>query len=1050
MSHRPFYPSRGGRQPQPRPASVASHSEDAQPSEVLNKRAGVPQIMSNAPVRQRDNGWAMRGRARGRGASPSERGRDAGPRGRGRGASPSPRGRGRGFAPSSTANTRLPSMAAAAYSAQTGTPSAPMSPPSSQNGERLMTIGEVWLSQNTLSRRPPTPPASQSSHSPSRSPPKPTTNLQSIATPSAHQVTVSGSTSNLEASPSADDNGAREISPQLVYPPFTPETTPSLTATSLYTSPSGLSEEEKAAKRKASLELIRAEAAKRRKLASNFGNYGASALPSSATSSTLVKEETTDLVPVPPASRSLPPSPHSIRVKEEPALQVVPPIPLQPQASTHVKLEPGNSDVLSRVPSPPPAPTPAPQEASVAIKSDPDPLFGPSDLAVDDPMSAQCERPLVTSGSIRVHPIPEWCSKRVKNWNQNRKAWAKSEVSKVKKGKHIECPRVLFRDDGLIIDWTSSMPVYSDTLLPATPEPQSSRDPDEPMPLTTQPHLHDLTSPAPADPQPHASSSRPPQPRESSFSPPPQHAPHRLHLPRSSGALPSPAPSGTSSSPFTLSQTPSVPGGSDTQGRSRSRMSLGQLHAVVRARKRVIVIDDSEEEAVEGSRQVETAKMQDVARSGSKAESPPEVQESVQNVTEPPIGQASQPAEHAPEDPSVITIASASMHTLGAQDLNDTAESGPFVSEPTVQDSVSMLGPQAAPPTSETAADSTVAELTDGSNNLPSTVPQGLPLGNASREDILEIENNPVPAMTCLEPVVTELTGSNSRSKSSDVRSRNAHDDGASEQVCSPTSKQTDRERSPGDANLLIHEPTSHAPSAVASSRSTDLSDIGGSCSLLVALREVASTSMMSESSAGEVSTSPETPMSDADSARAKGTVGDLPLEILHLAEEFITRSALASAYAGNAMFSYRVHSSSQHTPSKYPPFAPVEGSRDPLGPNSLANLHTSRLDIISTLLYLHDSYKFIADDNAVDMSYDTTCIRMESGGESDGGDIVLIACDTKLSYCGTQERRTGEGEVAIDMTFALRRKNWDGEDRSTDGLWPLVVVSHQMTIIEI
>ncbi|KAH7927909.1 hypothetical protein BV22DRAFT_1193208 [Leucogyrophana mollusca] len=81
------------------------------------------------------------------------------------------------------------------------------------------------------------------------------------------------------------------------------------------------------------------------------------------------------------------------------------------------------------------------------------------------PAPTTAPRQLVTSGVKRYAPYPQNCLKSCPDYRKNRAAWAAAHYRELK-CLNIQKERVLFRDDGLIIDWRSSIPVWSDTLKP--------------------------------------------------------------------------------------------------------------------------------------------------------------------------------------------------------------------------------------------------------------------------------------------------------------------------------------------------------------------------------------------------------------------------------------------------------------------------------------------------------------------------------------------------------------------------------------------------------
>ncbi|EED81886.1 predicted protein [Postia placenta Mad-698-R] len=89
---------------------------------------------------------------------------------------------------------------------------------------------------------------------------------------------------------------------------------------------------------------------------------------------------------------------------------------------------------------------------------------------------------VTTEGSIRFAPLPEHCRKAHAQYIANRKVWVNQEVKKLKQiNPSIRAVRVLTRDDGMVIDWRSSVPVMSDTLLSAN----KGQDPPPSRPSAT-------------------------------------------------------------------------------------------------------------------------------------------------------------------------------------------------------------------------------------------------------------------------------------------------------------------------------------------------------------------------------------------------------------------------------------------------------------------------------------------------------------------------------------------------------------------------------------
>ncbi|KAF7289960.1 NTF2 domain-containing protein [Mycena indigotica] len=69
-----------------------------------------------------------------------------------------------------------------------------------------------------------------------------------------------------------------------------------------------------------------------------------------------------------------------------------------------------------------------------------------------------------TSGSKRFFPVPQDCTRLNPNYVANRRNWAQRECVGLRElGLHIT--KYFFRDDGMVIEWTSKEEVWLDTLL---------------------------------------------------------------------------------------------------------------------------------------------------------------------------------------------------------------------------------------------------------------------------------------------------------------------------------------------------------------------------------------------------------------------------------------------------------------------------------------------------------------------------------------------------------------------------------------------------------
>ncbi|KAH0833282.1 hypothetical protein J3R83DRAFT_12347 [Lanmaoa asiatica] len=102
----------------------------------------------------------------------------------------------------------------------------------------------------------------------------------------------------------------------------------------------------------------------------------------------------------------------------------------------------------------------------------PSPLLNPSSIL--PPSQVKCERSssplsverrLVTSGTKRFAPVPNDCLPSCTRYKHNRSEWV-ARCAKELEALNLTSERKLIRDDGLIIDWKSDVPVWSDTLKP--------------------------------------------------------------------------------------------------------------------------------------------------------------------------------------------------------------------------------------------------------------------------------------------------------------------------------------------------------------------------------------------------------------------------------------------------------------------------------------------------------------------------------------------------------------------------------------------------------
>ncbi|KAI6133561.1 hypothetical protein EDD17DRAFT_178515 [Pisolithus thermaeus] len=77
-------------------------------------------------------------------------------------------------------------------------------------------------------------------------------------------------------------------------------------------------------------------------------------------------------------------------------------------------------------------------------------------------------RQLATSGAKRFSPLPKNCQPSCPQYKHNRKEWVVSCVKELR-ALGLKVERTMIRDDGLVIDWSSPIPVWADTLEPNTP-----------------------------------------------------------------------------------------------------------------------------------------------------------------------------------------------------------------------------------------------------------------------------------------------------------------------------------------------------------------------------------------------------------------------------------------------------------------------------------------------------------------------------------------------------------------------------------------------------
>ncbi|EGN99149.1 hypothetical protein SERLA73DRAFT_181982 [Serpula lacrymans var. lacrymans S7.3] len=143
-------------------------------------------------------------------------------------------------------------------------------------------------------------------------------------------------------------------------------------------------------------------------------------------------------------------------------------------------------------------------------------------------------------------------------------------------------------------------------------------------------------------------------------------------------------------------------------------------------------------------------------------------------------------------------------------------------------------------------------------------------------------------------------------------------------------------------------------------------------------------------------------------------------------------RSSLAPAYSRNAFFSYQFHVSQPgHSPLTRTSFVPDSGSRIPA--KGAHNIKQGRLEIMSALLSM-GKHKFCTSGPS-HVQFDVKYL----------GEVgVLVVCNGELMDPLEQHQK-----IFLSQSFLLRKKDEDEEDRVSEEVWPLVAVSHQMTIRE-
>ncbi|KAL1745178.1 hypothetical protein HDZ31DRAFT_36970 [Schizophyllum fasciatum] len=81
----------------------------------------------------------------------------------------------------------------------------------------------------------------------------------------------------------------------------------------------------------------------------------------------------------------------------------------------------------------------------------------------------------VMSGTIRFHPLPHKCTHADPNYKVNRSYWARDQwKGALARNPNLKKGNAIIRDDGLAIDWSSPVPVWSDTLVSVADDPRDA------------------------------------------------------------------------------------------------------------------------------------------------------------------------------------------------------------------------------------------------------------------------------------------------------------------------------------------------------------------------------------------------------------------------------------------------------------------------------------------------------------------------------------------------------------------------------------------------
>ncbi|KAK7046774.1 hypothetical protein R3P38DRAFT_2875782 [Favolaschia claudopus] len=215
---------------------------------------------------------------------------------------------------------------------------------------------------------------------------------------------------------------------------------------------------------------------------SGYGRRGhVSALELGTTASTTSSVSHRSAYPIPPSTvppvlylSSPPPPPIASRTLNSPP-------PSKRRRVDVVKIEPEEPPIHSIHPPTPPFPPPT------QIKEEP---------RTPSP-SPPPQRRSAMSGSKRYWPVPAACNQifNPEGYKNERQRWLRREHAVLKK-LGLKVVKYFFRDDGMVLEWESQMPVWLDTLKPVRPKTPEIIDLD-PDPSDAEPPLFRTPSPSP-------------------------------------------------------------------------------------------------------------------------------------------------------------------------------------------------------------------------------------------------------------------------------------------------------------------------------------------------------------------------------------------------------------------------------------------------------------------------------------------------------------------------------------------------------------------------